>query len=41
LFHEARVVAVLDVDSERLNEFDAIDVRELSKICRLVERKWK
>jgi len=40
LFHEAKVVAVLDVDSERLNEFDAIDVRELSKICRLLERKW-
>lgn len=41
LFHEAQVVAVLDVDSERLNEFDAVDVRELSKICRLVELKWK
>jgi L-methionine (R)-S-oxide reductase len=40
LFHNAQVVAVLDVDSERLNEFDAIDVKELSKICRLVERKW-
>lgn len=40
LFHNAEVVAVLDVDSERLNEFDAIDVKELSKICRLLERKW-
>ena len=40
LFHQAKVVAVMDVDSERLNEFDAIDVKELSKICRLVERKW-
>ncbi len=40
LFHNANVVAVMDVDSERLNEFDAVDVRELSKICRLLERKW-
>jgi L-methionine (R)-S-oxide reductase len=40
LFHNAEVVAVLDVDSERLNEFDAVDVKELSKICRLLERKW-
>lgn len=40
LFKNAQVVGVLDIDSERLNEFDAIDVRELSKICRLAERKW-
>lgn len=40
LFHNAEVVAVLDVDSEKLDDFDSIDVRELSKICRLIETKW-
>jgi GAF domain-containing protein len=40
LFHNAQVVGVMDIDSERLNEFDSTDVKELSKICRLIERKW-
>ena len=40
LFHQAQVVGVLDIDSENLNDFDAVDVRELSKVCRLIEKKW-
>jgi L-methionine (R)-S-oxide reductase len=40
LFHNAQVVGVLDIDSEKLDDFDAVDVRELSKICRLIETKW-
>jgi L-methionine (R)-S-oxide reductase len=40
LFHNAEVVGVLDIDSEKLDDFDAIDVRELSRICRLIETKW-
>jgi L-methionine (R)-S-oxide reductase len=40
LFQNAQVVGVMDIDSERLNEFDSTDVKELSKICRLIERKW-
>jgi GAF domain-containing protein len=40
LFKHAEVVAVLDIDSEKLDDFDAVDVRELSKICRLIETKW-
>jgi GAF domain-containing protein len=40
LFKNAQVVAVLDIDSEHYDDFDNIDVRELSKICRLLESKW-
>lgn len=40
LFKNAQVVGVLDIDSEKLDDFDAIDVKELSKICRLIETKW-
>jgi GAF domain-containing protein len=40
LFHQAQVVGVLDIDSENLDDFDSIDVRELSKLCRLIEKKW-
>lgn len=40
LFKNAQVVGVLDIDSEKLDDFDAVDVRELSKICRLIETKW-
>jgi GAF domain-containing protein len=40
LFKNAQVVGVLDIDSENLDDFDSTDVRELSKICRLIEKKW-
>jgi L-methionine (R)-S-oxide reductase len=40
LFKNAQVVGVLDIDSEKLDDFDNVDVRELSKICRLIESKW-
>lgn len=40
MFKNAEVVGVLDIDSENLDDFDNVDVRELSKICRLIETKW-
>lgn len=39
LFKNKEVVAVLDIDSENLNHFNAIDKKYLSKIVLLIERK--
>ncbi|MFZ4457211.1 MAG: GAF domain-containing protein [Bacteroidales bacterium] len=39
IYKDNKVVAVLDVDSEKLNDFDEIDERELNKIVRLIEEK--
>ncbi|MCU0421121.1 MAG: GAF domain-containing protein [Cyclobacteriaceae bacterium] len=36
-FHEGAVVLVLDVDSDRLNDFDEVDARYLEKLMRSVE----
>jgi L-methionine (R)-S-oxide reductase len=33
----SEVFLILDVDSDKLNDFDAVDERELSKIMRLIE----
>lgn len=38
VFHEGKVVAVLDIDSDELNSFDAVDAVYLEKICRLLSR---
>lgn len=35
IFHEDKVIAVLDVDSEHLNHFDEIDEKYLTKITKL------
>jgi GAF domain-containing protein len=37
-FKNGEVTLVLDVDSDKLNDFDAIDERELSKVMRLIEQ---
>ncbi|RYY48223.1 MAG: GAF domain-containing protein [Chitinophagaceae bacterium] len=37
LFHNSEVVAVLDVDSSELNEFDEIDEKYLSQIVALID----
>lgn len=40
VFHRNGTVAmVLDVDSDKLNDFSEVDARELGKILRLIERK--
>lgn len=36
-FKNNEVFLILDVDSDKLNDFDAIDERELSKVMRLIE----
>jgi len=37
-FKNGEVALVLDVDSDKLNDFDSIDERELSKVMRLIEK---
>ena len=37
-FKNGEVALVLDVDSDRLNDFDLVDERELSKVMRLIEK---
>ncbi len=37
-FKNGEVALVLDVDSDKLNDFDAVDERELRKIIELIER---
>ncbi len=37
-FKNGEVVLVLDVDSDKLNDFDAVDERELGKVMHLIER---
>lgn len=36
VIREGKVVAVLDIDSDELNSFDAVDAVYLEKICRLL-----
>ncbi len=36
LFSEGRVVGVLDVDSDRLNEFDEVDKRYLEQLIKMI-----
>lgn len=38
VFREGKVVAVLDIDSDELNSFDAVDAVYLEKICRLLSK---
>jgi L-methionine (R)-S-oxide reductase len=38
LFQDGVVTAVLDVDSDRLDDFDAVDEKYLSRLLRVVER---
>ena len=38
-FNEGQVALVLDIDSDRLNDFDATDQQYLEKLMRLVEEK--
>ena len=37
-FKNGEVTLVLDVDSDKLNDFDAVDEKELSKLMRLIEK---
>lgn len=37
-FKNGEVALVLDVDSDKINDFDAIDVKELEKVMRLIEK---
>ena len=37
-FKNNEVALVLDVDSDKLNDFDEIDERELSKVMRIIEK---
>lgn len=37
-FKNGEVALVLDVDSDKLNDFDSIDEQELSKLMRLIEK---
>ena len=37
LFHNAKVIGVLDVDSERLDQFNETDARNLEQIVKLVK----
>jgi L-methionine (R)-S-oxide reductase len=37
-FKNGEVALVLDVDSDKLNDFDAVDERELKKVMELIER---
>jgi GAF domain-containing protein len=37
-FKNGEVALVLDVDSDKLNDFDAVDEKELEKVMRLVEQ---
>ena len=36
---EGRVVAVLDIDSDKLNDFDAIDIHYLEQICQRISHE--
>lgn len=36
-FKNGKVALVLDVDSDKLNDFDSVDEQELSKVMRLIE----
>lgn len=38
VIREGKVVAVLDIDSDELNSFDAVDAVYLEKICRLLSK---
>ena len=38
LFDAGRVIAVLDIDSERLAAFDDTDRHYLEQICRMIEQ---
>ncbi len=37
-FKKGEVALVLDVDSDKLNDFDAVDEKELSKVMEFIER---
>ncbi|HEU5292364.1 MAG TPA: GAF domain-containing protein, partial [Cyclobacteriaceae bacterium] len=37
-FKNREVALVLDVDSDKLDDFDSIDEKELSKVMRMVEK---
>lgn len=39
IYKDNKVIAVLDIDSEKLNFFDETDARELVRIARLIEEK--
>jgi GAF domain-containing protein len=38
-FQDGEVFLVLDVDSDRLNDFDAVDQRYLEELMQLLEKK--
>ena len=40
IFHDDHVVAVLDVDSDKLNDFDAVDEEGLTRIVKLLSSKF-
>ena len=40
IFVNTTFVAVLDVDSDKLNDFSQVDVEQLEKICQLISKKW-
>jgi L-methionine (R)-S-oxide reductase len=40
IFHNDFVVAVLDVDSDKLNDFDAVDEESLTRITKLLSAKF-
>jgi L-methionine (R)-S-oxide reductase len=39
-FKNNEVALVLDVDSDKLNDFDATDEEYLSQVMRLIEKMW-
>lgn len=40
IFHDSKVVAVLDVDSTELNDFDDADMVGLEAIAQLISNRW-
>ena len=38
VFHNEKVIMILDIDSEKLNDFDEIDRKYLSKIKEIIEK---
>lgn len=40
IYQNGNVVAVLDIDSDHLNDFDETDKRYLTQLCLLLEKRW-
>ena len=40
IFHQDEVIAVLDIDSDKLNTFDQVDAKYLTQITQLLESRF-